>query len=292
MSTYTLENHILKATFKSQGAELISLLKDETEYIWQGNPEFWNRHTPVLFPFVGAEKNNQYFYKGETYHIGQHGFARDKDFTVVSQDETSIVFQLEADEASKEIYPFDFVLQLKYTLVGAELTTAYIVKNNVADDLYFSIGGHPAFNCPFEEGQAREDYIVVFDNDAAPEAELLEGGCRTGETFKVFEQGGILDLPKNVFDKDALVFNPNPFTQASFVNDLTGKTYMNVKFNNFPYLGIWSKNQDAPFVCIEPWHGIADAASHNQELTQKEGIIKLVQGEEFNCEYSVEIPTN
>lgn len=287
MTTYTLENQFLKATFKSQGAELISLKRGETEYIWQGNPEFWNRHTPVLFPFVGSLKNNSYTYKGISYPMGQHGFARDTNFTVVEHTENTIVFEIQSDDHSRKVYPFDFIFQLKYSLTNTGLTTAYIVKNPVQEDLYFSVGGHPAFNCPFEENQTREEYLLMFDNDKTPEAKLIEGSLIDHDSRKVFNQGGILELPKNVFDNDAIVFNPNPFSQVDFVHEPTGNTYMSVVFKNFPYLGIWSKNQEAPFVCIEPWYGIADHLDHNQDITDKEGIIKLESQQIFNCEYEI-----
>ena len=289
---YTLQNKYLKAVFKPQGAELISLTKNETEYIWQGNPEFWNRQAPVLFPFVGAEKNNSYIYNNVSYSIGQHGFARDKNFTVVSQDDNSIVFGLKPDEDSKTKYPFDFTLQLKYTLTNDGLTTAYSVQNPSDQDLYFSIGGHPAFNCPFEKEQTREEYILMFDNDANPESQLFIAGLATDEHSKVFKQGGILELSKTIFDKGAIVFNPNPFSEVSFIHQPTGKTYMSVEFKNFPFLGVWSASKEAPFVCIEPWHGIADHVNHNQKLTEKKGIIRLATKENFNCEYSILINSN
>ena len=288
MSTiYTLHNKYLKATFKSQGAELISLCKENIEYIWNGNPEFWNRHTPVLFPFVGSLKNNSYTYKGISYPMGQHGFARDKNFIVATQTEDSITFQLVSNEETKKVYPFDFLFQIKYTLTSNGLVTSYFVENPAQEDLYFSVGGHPAFNCPFEKNQTREEYILMFDNNETPEAKLIEGSLIGNESYPVFKQEGILELPKNVFDNDAIVFNPNPFSQISFIHEPTGNTYMSVEFKNFPYLGIWSKNQEAPFICIEPWHGIADNINHNQKITEKEGIIKLNPKETFNCEYSI-----
>ncbi|ANW95288.1 hypothetical protein AXE80_02845 [Wenyingzhuangia fucanilytica] len=286
-TTYTLQNKFLQATFKSQGAELISLKQNEIEYIWQGDPKHWNRHTPVLFPFVGALKNNTYQYKNESYSLGQHGFARDKEFTVVKQTENSITFQLIADDETQKVYPFNFVFNITYTLSNSGLSTAYGVENPSTEDLYFSVGGHPAFNCPFEKHQTREEYILMFDNDETPEARLIEGGLIGNQTHKVFKQGGVLELPKDVFDKDAIVFNPNPFSQVSFIHEPTGNTYMSVEFKNFPFLGIWSKNQESPFICIEPWHGIADNVDHNQELTEKEGIIKLKPQESFDCEYTI-----
>lgn len=289
---YTLENKFLKATFTSQGAELISLKKEDTEYIWQGDPTFWNRHTPVLFPFVGGLKNKSYTYKDVSYTMGQHGFARDKNFSLAEQNENSITFELKADEETLKIYPFDFIFKIKYTLTNNGLSTSYFVENPSQEDLYFSVGGHPAFNCPFEKNQTREEYLLMFDNNETPEAKLIEGSLIGNESYKVFDKGGILELPKNVFDNDAIVFNPNVFSQVDFVHEPTGDTYLSVTFKNFPYLGIWSKNQDSPFICIEPWHGIADNIDHNQEITEKEGIIKLNAQQTFDCEYQIIINFN
>ncbi len=290
MANYTLENNFLKATFKSAGAELISLeSKNEIEYIWKGDATFWGRHTPVLFPIVGGLKEDTFFVGDDEFKMKQHGFARNSEFTVVSETKDTLVFELASNEETLKIYPFDFVLQLEYTLSNKGINTKYVVKNPSDKELIFSIGGHPAYACPFEKDQTREEYILVFDNEASPEAQLLVDGSRNGETLKVFNQGGILDLPKTIFDKDALILSPNPFSEVSFVHEPTGKTYMSVTFKGFPYLGIWSSSQEAPFVCIEPWHGIADAIDHNQQLKDKEGMITLEAKGDFSCEYLVTI---
>ncbi|MEN8764648.1 MAG: aldose 1-epimerase family protein [Wenyingzhuangia sp.] len=287
MKYYTLENQFLKATFKTKGAELISLKKENTEYIWQGNPKFWNRHTPVLFPFVGALKNNTYSYNGETYHMGQHGFARDQDFELKEKEATKITFELAANKETLKVYPFHFVLQLTYTLTNNELVTSYRVKNTADQALYFSIGAHPAFNCPIDKNQTREDYVLKFDCDQTPASKKIEEGLIGNKSFPVFKHKGIIELTKNLFDKDALIFDPNPFSEVTLIHKATGKKELSIEFRNFPYLGIWSKNQESPFICIEPWQGIADNVNHNQELRDKEGILKLPKQQSFHCEYKI-----
>ncbi|WP_010134059.1 aldose 1-epimerase family protein [Ochrovirga pacifica] len=287
---YTLENEFLKATFKTLGAELISLKsKKGIEYIWNGDAKHWGRHTPVLFPIVGGLKDNTYYVNQQAYKMKQHGFARNSEFTVVKETENTLVFELASSKATLQYYPFDFTLQITYTLSNQGIKTHYSVKNPSDCKLLFSIGAHPAYACPFEAEQNREDYILIFDNDATPVSQQLTANGRSTKNFGVFKQGGILDLPNTIFDKDALIFNPNPFSEVSFVHQPTGKTYMSVTFKNFPYLGIWSANQEAPFICIEPWHGIADAEDHNQQLEDKEGILTLAPKEEFMCEYFVTI---
>lgn len=287
---YTLENDFLTATFKTSGAELISLEdKNGIEFIWNGDPEHWNRHTPVLFPIVGGLKDNTFFVEGEKFEMKQHGFARNSDFSVVLHTEDTLVFELTSNEETLKNYPFEFTLQIQYTLNNKSLDTKYIVNNPSNQELLFSIGAHPAYTCPFRDDHTREEYVLVFDKDEAPKSQLLENGSRTGETIKVFNQNAVLDLPKTVFDNDAIVLNPNPFSEVSFIHEPSGKTYMSVRFDHFPFLGIWSPSQEAPFVCIEPWQGIADHVEHNQELKDKEGIITLEAKKQFSCNYTVTI---
>ena len=287
MKQYLLKNKQLTATLKAEGAELMSLKKIDTEYIWNGNPEYWNRHTPVLFPFVGGLVEKKYSYNQQDYSLGQHGFARDCVFDVIEKSDDKIVFELHQNKDTLNVYPFDFKLQIIYTLTEDSLTTAYKVSNPSDKIMYFSIGGHPAYACPFKPEHKREDYQLVFNNNEQPQCQLLENGLRTDSYKKVFTEAGKLDISKNIFDDDALIFNPNPFEKVSFVHKSTDKTYLTVSFKNFPYLGIWSKNAEAPFVCIEPWHGIADHKNHNQKLEDKEGIITLQPNDTFDCEYIV-----
>ena len=158
----TIRNNYLEATIKPKGAELTSL-KDNNgkEYIWEGNPEFWGKHSPVLFPIVGTLKDNKYTYKGNTYSLSRHGFARDNDFTIKEQHEDSVTFSLMADEHTKANYPFDFELQLKYTLSGKSLNIEYIIINNGIEPMPFSIGAHPAFALPGDF----ENYSLQFEKD-------------------------------------------------------------------------------------------------------------------------------
>ena len=287
---YSLKNSYLNLVVKQNGAELSSLRTANREYIWQADAQFWGRHAPILFPIVGRLIDHEYSYNGRNYAMNQHGFARDNDFKVIDKTINSIVFELASTEKFKEMFPFDFKLQVKYTLVEKSLKIEYIVINpSENDDLYFSIGAHPAFNCPFEAGHLRNEYQLVFDKELEAESQNIHEGLRVNETTKVFEQSGKLMLHKSVFDNDALIFNPNPFSKVTFVHEPSQKEYLSVTFKNYPYLGIWSSNKDAPFVCIEPWHGITDHKSHNKNLSQKEGVIRLFPNKVFNCEFTIEV---
>ncbi|APY09631.1 hypothetical protein BWZ20_07905 [Winogradskyella sp. J14-2] len=290
MSVYTLKNNEISASFNTIGAEMISFNTDSLEYVWQADPKIWPRYAPILFPIVGRLKDHEYTYKGKTYPMKQHGFARDNDFEVIEKTEISITFEQVATQKSKTIYPFDYVLQVKYTLEGKTLHTEYIVKNpSASKDLYFTIGAHPAFNCPFEDGQKRNEYQLVFDEKISPKFHSNVKGLYEGDTYEIFEEAGVMKLPDTIFDKGSLTFNPNKFSKVTFVHEPTQKQYLSVDFKGFPYLGIWSKNQDSPFVCIEPWYGIADRKDHSKDYTQKEGIMKLAPNETFNCSFSIEI---
>ncbi len=285
-----LKNNYLTITVNEKGAELSSIKSKDCEYIWQADPEFWGRHAPILFPIVGRLIDHEYSYQGKTYSMKQHGFARDSDFKLVDKSENCIVLELTATEKSRSIFPFDFKLHVKYTLIDRSLVISYTIINpSKNDDLYFSIGAHPAFNCPFETGHLRNEYQLIFDKQVAPESQNILDGLRINETTKVFEQNGKLDLHNNIFENDALIFNPNPFSKVTFVHQPTQKEYLSVTFKNYPYLGIWSSSRDTPFVCIEPWHGITDHKKHNKELSKKEGIIKLLPHKIFSCEFKIDV---
>ncbi len=281
-------NEFLKAKFQSKGAELISLIKKKTgqEYIWQANPSHWARHTPVLFPFVGRLKNDQYFYEGKNYNMGQHGFARDKEFEIESQSDHSLVFLLKSDEQTLENYPFRFELRLEYILTDQSLITRYHVKNVGTEMMYFSIGGHPAFKCAMTLAGKRSDYHLLFNKEESSDTHLLEDGTFSGETDLVL-QGDRLPITDSLFDRDALVFKDLKSTNVSLVS--VDKKWLKFHFQGFPYLGIWSKNNRSPFVCIEPWFGLADNQNHDGDLTKKEGILKLDPAKTFTCDYKIEI---
>lgn len=288
MSTNSIENGHLKATIAEHGAELISLVAKATgiEYIWQADPNHWARHAPILFPFVGKLKDDQFHYQGKTHKMGQHGFARDHQFTVVEKTETSIALLLKSNNELKTHYPFDFELTVGYTLSENAIKVSYQVANPKEKPLYFSIGGHPAFNCPLDTGKERSDYHLQFNQTEDTEVQYLTDGLFAGATepFK----GNVLTLPENRFDRDALVFKSLKSNSISLI-DNDQKTRLKFGFEGFPYLGIWSKSRTSPFVCIEPWHGIADQATHDGDISKKEGIVTLDKGGQLDCQYIIEV---
>ncbi|MFW0743769.1 aldose 1-epimerase family protein [Aliarcobacter butzleri] len=280
---YQIKNSFIKAQIKSFGAELNSLKKcDENfEYIWQANSKYWARHSPVLFPIVGRLKEDSYFYKNKKYSLSQHGFARDKEFEIVQNEADFIEFRLKSDEKSLEFYPFFFELNIGYKLDKNSLIVSYKVKNKSDEKMYFSIGAHPAFNTQVGD-------FLEFENIKTTKRYFLDEKGLIYKNEDLNLENSKLYLDKDLFKDDALVFNDSNIKQITLKN-IENKSKVKVKFDNFPYLGIWSKPNDAPFVCIEPWFGVADEENANQKIEDKKGILSLEKEEEFFCFYTIEV---
>jgi galactose mutarotase-like enzyme len=286
---YEIKNEYIKAKIKSFGAELNSLQKidDSLEYIWQGDKEFWARHSPILFPIVGRLKNDSYFYKNQKYNMSQHGFARDKEFEIVEKKDDFIEFKLSSDEKTLKIYPFSFELYLSYKLERNSLIVSYKVINKSDEKMLFSIGAHPAFNWSLEKDLKKEDYFLEFEINNSKRYFLNELGLVFDSIDLKFEDKKLF-LNEELFKNDALVFNDLNIKNLTFKN-IRNENFIKVNFNNFPYLGIWSKPSGSPFLCIEPWFGVADEENASQNFEDKKGIINLQKDEIFSCFYSVEI---
>lgn len=285
----SIENKHLKITAKQAGAELTSIFNktNQTEYLWQADPTYWGRQAPILFPIVGKLKADTYYMGKKKYTMKQHGLARNLDFKMVENDGYSLYYELESNKKTLKQYPFPFRLLIQYTLKGKDLIVFYKVSNPVATPLYFSIGGHPAFNCPLHAEELRSDYQLVFDKKETATTQRLTDGNRNDITVPILQQEKALPITKNLFDEDALIFDN---LQSSKVHLQKGKhKILSFDFTGFPYLGIWSKSQTSPFVCIEPWYGIADHRSHQQQLAEKEGIMRLEGNAQFSCYYGITV---
>lgn len=284
-----LENERLIIAVNPKGAELTSLYDKHTntEYMWSGDPAFWGKHSPVLFPVIGTLKEDTYYYEGSPYRLGRHGFAREMVFTVADKNAGSISFSLASSEETLKKFPFPFRFYITYTLQNKSLTVTYYVANTAAAPLYFSVGAHPAFKVPVAESTAYEDYYLEFErNEDAGRWPISKDGLIEDQPLPLLS-GKKLPLAKSLFYKDALVFKHLKSGQVSLKSDKTGKGF-HFQFSGFPFLGIWAA-KDADFVCIEPWCGIADSVNTNQDLTQKEGINKLEAGAVFERAWKVEV---
>lgn len=278
-----IHNTSLTATFTTKGAELTSLTDAEgREYIWQGDPEYWSKHAPVLFPVVGTLKNNTYTHKGNTYTLPRHGFARDYDFNITVQEDSSITFALLSNDATKAVYPFDFELQIKYTLVDKKLEVVYTVHNRSDEKMPFSLGAHPAFALP----DGLENYNLKFEKDEHLISNRLEDGLISDTQVYITLNNRKLPLEYSLFKNDALVFKK---IKSDYVGVAKGVTkFIKVNMGNFPNLGIWTK-LNAPFICIEPWQGYADTLSANGNIFDKEGILVLEKDGKTSKNYDIEI---
>lgn len=287
-----LKNDLLRIEIKQKGAELCSIrsVKNNTEFIWEANPDVWGSHAPNLFPIIGAMKNDSYEYEGKQYSMPKHGFVRkNENFKVVSKTNSEITFQLKSDDELKSIYPFEFEFLISYELKNNELFINHMVKNKDHKTIYFSLGGHPAFACPLFEGESYTDYFLEFENEETSESYLLNmaTGLVTEKTKIVFNSPKTINLQGSLFNEDALIFKDLKSRQVALKHKNKGEI-LNVRFKGFPFLGIWAK-PDAPYVCIEPWIGIADAENTNQLLKDKEGIVALDSNNTFNATYSITV---
>jgi galactose mutarotase-like enzyme len=286
----TIENNILRVTIDPKGAELTSIFNKETglEYMWNADPAFWPKHSPILFPVIGALKQESYIFNKKEYRLPRHGFARDMMFSVKEHGPDSAVFQLKDSETSKKNYPFEFVLNIHYSLLANTLSVAYLVVNPAKEDLYFSIGAHPAFALPLVEGTEYPDYYLQFaKKETVGRWPISAEGLIEDRTEPVLDNSEKLSLSRELFAKDALVFKSLKSTQVSLRSDKTAHG-LDFDFPGFPFLGLWAK-PGADFLCIEPWCGIADSVHSNRQLTKKEGINRLAPTEEFSRAWTVKL---
>ena len=288
---YSLENDNLKIDFRTQGGEITSITNknDNTEYLWNGNPEYWKYHAPVLFPIVGKVNGGKYTVDGITYELPQHGLARTSEFNLFEQKKNEITFELKYSEDTLKVYPYKFSLKTKYILEYNTVNVTYIVENKDDKKIYFSIGSHPAFMCPIDKNDNLEDCYIEFNNlEYSKRILLTEDGYLTKQENECLNNMNRLYLSKELFKDDAIVFKnlkSNKMTIKSEKNDKE----LEVDFTGFPYMGVWSPKGGAPFVCIEPWYGHADYYDFKDEFKKKEGIIELDEGKIFECTFKITV---
>ncbi|MDY2587597.1 aldose 1-epimerase family protein [Winogradskyella aquimaris] len=287
-----IENNLLRIEVNQIGAELCSIrsTKNNIEFIWEANPEVWGSHAPNLFPIIGSMKENSYIYDGQKYSMPKHGFVRhNKDFKMISNSNSEMTFQLKSNDQLRAIYPFEFEFLITYELKDNELLLHHTVKNKDNKTMYFSLGGHPAFACPVYEEETYTDYFLEFESEETSKSHLLNmaTGLVTDKTKSVFNSPNTINLHGELFNEDALIFKDLKSRQVALKHQDKGEV-LKVNFEGFPFLGIWAK-PNAPYVCIEPWIGIADSENTNQLLKDKEGIVALEANETFSATYSITV---
>ena len=273
-----LDNGTITVTIADHGAEIKSVVKNGTEYMWCGDAKYWNRTAPVLFPIVGGLKDKKYTYGEKEYQMGQHGFARDMDFEVVEADSVSATYVLKSNEEPLEKYPFEFEFTIKYILENSAIRVIWQVKNQTDGKMYFSIGAHPAFN--LREGK---NYFS-FDRENDLTYHLIdEAGLYSAEPLYTLKNDGFVPIPRDMFNRDALIME-NGQAKAVSLCDENKKPYVTVSFSAEVF-GLWSKPDGAPFVCIEPWYGRCDSNVASGDFTEKDHIQVLEKDGVFEAEY-------
>lgn len=288
----TIENEFLRIQISDFGAELCSVYdkKNNREILWQADPAFWKRHAPVLFPNVGRHFGDHFRIKGKEYPSKQHGFARDSEFVCLDSSADSVTHQLTSTEETKKVYPFDFNFQVKHVLSGNQISVCWKVINTGTDTMYFTIGGHPAFNVPILENTDYAEYKLSFGNQTSLSYILLNplyGTAEADVTYELPLTDGCCNLDPHMFDKDALVFDNEQITCAGILLP-DGTPYLEISCEGFPNFGIWSV-PGAPFVCLEPWAGRCDNCGFNGDIAEKAGINTVRANEIFEKDYSIKV---
>jgi len=277
----TISSEKLTAVIDSFGAELHSL-RDScgTERLWQADPKVWKRHAPVLFPFICNTASKKYTYDGKTYSLSNHGFARDSEFEAVKTDERSAEFLLKSSENSREQYPFDFELYIKYTVSGNRLNVGYTVKNTDSKEMYFFIGGHPAFNVPdFDEWEVRYEKAEKIIRD---------------ETV-IADNSDTVPLSHELFADDVFMKDAPASSWVALVNKKNGSA-VKLRYDNKGCIAVWSSyfqdkelTKQAKFVCLEPWSSVPVYCDNEEELTKMKHAIRLAPGDSYDFAYSIEV---
>lgn len=291
MSFTTIKKDGLEATIDSMGAQLMSLKVGDAEYLWQGDPEFWPRRAPVLFPIVGCLINDEAQSEQGPVRLKRHGIARLYDHAVVQASKDAVTYELSSTPETREAYPFDFKLNMTYSVDGTSLAQSFKVTNTGSVDLPFTLGGHPAFNVPVPgaEGEAFDDYKLVF-----PEAwtagipKIDEAGIHDfGEMSTLFENAREFDLSHAGIDEHlTIVLRDVPGNRVSLVGKKSGHG-VELEFPGFDYFGIWSASSTAPFVALEPWHGCASAYDESGVFEEKRDTIVLAPGQSTELAFTI-----
>lgn len=281
---HIINNGILKVSISRLGAEIKSVQLDGEECIWQGDNTYWSSSAPILFPICGSLKDNAYLYGGKRYSLGKHGFAKDMPFDLIYKDSTSLSYQLSFNEQTLAIFPFRFRLIVEYRLDQQTLSINYIIKNNGNEDMSFSIGAHEGYFCK----DGIEDYHLQFEKKEDLISYKVEDGLLTDNTYIVKKNSNVLPLRYDYFVNDSLIFKHLLSKRVILFNK---KRKITLQYNDFPYLLIWSM-ADAPFVCIEPWHGLPDKQNSTGLLSDKEGILRLAAKESASYTHSITFEAN
>lgn len=288
MAICEISNGKFTAAVDSRGAELKSFRRADggREYMWSGDPAYWNRTSPLLFPFIGGLKNGEYRTGGKSYAMGKHGFAREKEFKLLSQESDELWFVLEPDEETRAHYPFEFRLEVGYRLEGSALKVMWRVENPSEEPFCFSIGGHPGFRCPEQEGEEKSRYFLLFDTKECIRSTVIGHDGLADRRKVVYElSDGRIPITWDLFEHDTLVLEDGQVHRISFLAP-DGKPYLTVAFDT-PVVAVWSPSEDAPFICIEPWCGLCDFTDFSGTLEERKWGNRLEPGKRFSSGFDI-----
>lgn len=287
MDIHTIRNDYISASIKADGAELCSLKSaDGLELLWQAGPE-WPRHAPVLFPIVGRLKSDEFKHRGQVYPMTQHGFARDSRFAWLECEPSFCRLALEDGPDTLARYPFAFRLVATYAVRDADLEVTLQIFNMGEEVLPASVGAHPAFNWPLSPGEAKEDYRLVFSAaEAAPIRRLADGLMRPAPEPTPIH-GDTLDLSERLFADDAIIMDRLASSSVRYEGPRGPSVEMS--WDGFRELGVWSKPSGAPFLCIEPWCGYASPSGFDGEFSDKPGLMHIPPAEQRTLRYRIRV---
>lgn len=286
---FLLKSNEAQVKVVQDGAMLTSLIKDNTEYLWQGDEKFWAGQAPVCFPIVGVLPNNKGFAFGKECNMKRHGVARISPFEVKEQLENSITFVQKASDFTKSMFPFDYLLEIKYTLVNSTVTTQYTIKNVGDCDMPFVIGGHPAFNCPLAENEVFEDYKVIFDmpmTKAVLRPDHQTGLVDINKRYNILSNSDTINLIHDLFEeKDAMIFD-NVKSKCATLIGPAGKG-IKIEYQDMANLLVWSACNKPNFVALEPWTGISNCSDETDKIENKRGMTILKPNTEATFKFKI-----
>jgi galactose mutarotase-like enzyme len=278
-----IENALLTAEINDIGAELSSLKSKQSgiEYLWQGNPSVWSGRSPLLFPIIGQLFEGKFRYNNKDYFLPKHGFARESLFEIISIDEYCAVFLLKSNNKTMTVYPFNFEFHVKFELTEKRIKVTHTVSNTSTGEMFFSVGAHPGFNC------CLGDYLEFAGNETLVTERIDENALIIDEKFPLLNNTKTIEITPELFKNDALFLSgyKSPFITLKSPRH---SRELRFDFGKAPFLGIWAK-PSAPYVCIEPWYGINDSYSKNNDISETRGIQKLEATQSFQFSWSAEI---
>lgn len=282
-----LENDKAIVSIHKIGAELQSFYHkpSQREIIWQGDPKIWGRSSPILFPYIGAVKDQGYYYKDKHYPMTRHGFLRDAPFELLEKRENFVSYIFRSNEETKLMYPFDFSLEINYLLVDDVLTMEYVLINESKETMYYRIGGHTAYNFDI----SKENQWIEFEKKEDKTSGIFDldtGLLKSNTHMPLLEDADALEMDKSLFKHDTLLLKDLD-SDYLILNDRELDHQVKITCSDFLYVALWTP--PGPFLCVEPWHGVTDALEGPSELMLKKDIQKLEAGHEKNFKTIIEV---